>query len=71
MDFKIIVHSKDLKIGVPKFGILGMQEVATQESILRLFNFYSYNTSVVGSRLERFFKVEENIFCFQNAVGYP
>jgi hypothetical protein len=34
------------------------------------FLIYNYNTSVVVGRLERFFKEDENIFCFQNALGY-
>jgi hypothetical protein len=32
---------------------------------------YNHNASVVVPRQQRFFKVEENIFCFQNALGYP
>jgi hypothetical protein len=40
-----------------------------QDPILRLLNLQEQRQRC--SRLERFLKVEKNIFCFQNELGYP
>jgi hypothetical protein len=53
-------------------GSVLVSRQAAQDTWCRSYDFgiYNYSASIVCGGQGRFFNAKENIFCFQNALGY-